>query len=66
MRKWTLEDFVAITVRPNGRALVLDKEHNWWSKEESIHYINGLGDGEKMYYNTKLETNKKVKINNII
>ena len=51
MRKGTLEDFVAITVRTNGTALVLDKEHNWWSK---------------MYYNTKLETNKKVKINNII
>ena len=51
MRNGTLEDFVAITVRPNGTALVLDKEHNWWSK---------------MYYNTKLETNKKVKINNII
>ena len=51
MRKETLEDFVAITVRPNGRALVLGKEHNWWSK---------------IYYNTKCETNKKVKINNII
>ena len=47
MRKGTLEDFVAITVRPNGTELVLDKEHNWWSKEESIRYINELGDGTK-------------------
>ena len=47
MRKGTLEDFVAITVRPNGRALVLYKEHNWLSKEESIRYINELGDGTK-------------------
>lgn len=47
MRKGTLEDFVAITVIPNGRALVLDKEHNRWSKEESIRYINELGDGAK-------------------
>lgn len=38
MRNGTLEDFVAITDRPNGSALVLGKEHNWWSK---------------MYYNTK-------------
>ena len=51
MIKGALEDFVAITDRPNGSALVLGKEHNWWSK---------------MYYNTKWETNKKVKINNII
>lgn len=28
MRKGTLEDFVAITDRPNGSALVLGKEHN--------------------------------------
>ena len=47
MRKGTLEDFVAITVSPNGMTLVLGKEHNWWSKEESIRYINELGDGAK-------------------
>lgn len=45
MRDGTIEDFVAITVRPNGRALVLDKEHNWWTQNDSIRYINGLGNG---------------------
>ena len=59
MRKGTLEDFVAITVRPNGTELVLDKEHNWWSKEESIRYINELGDGAKCITTQKWKTNKK-------
>ena len=45
MRDGTIEDFVAITVRPSGRALVLDKEHNWWTQNDSIRYINGLGNG---------------------
>ena len=35
MRDGTIEDFVAITVRPSGRALVLDKEHNWWTQNDS-------------------------------
>ena len=45
MRDGTIEDFVAITVRPSGSALVLDKEHNWWTQNDSIRYINGLGNG---------------------
>lgn len=45
MRENSIHDFVAITVRPNGRALVLDKNHNWWSPADSIRYIQGLGEG---------------------
>lgn len=45
MRENSIHDFVAITVRPNGRALVLDKNHNWWSPSDSIRYIQGLGEG---------------------
>lgn len=45
MRENSIHDFVAITVRPNGRALVLDKNHNWWSPIDSIRYIRGLGEG---------------------
>lgn len=43
MRENSVHDFVAITVRPNGRALVPDKEHNRWSKSESIRYIMRIG-----------------------
>ena len=45
MRENSIHDFVAITVRPNGRALVLDKNHKWWSRADSIKYIQGLGEG---------------------
>ena len=45
MRYGTDEDFVAITVRPNGSALVLDKKHNWWSRHDSTRFIQGLGGG---------------------
>lgn len=37
LREGTIEDFVAITVRPSGKALVLDKEHNWWSSSQSVY-----------------------------
>ena len=59
MRKWTLEDFVSITVRPNGSALVLDKEYNWWSKEESIRYINELVDVAKCITTQNVKQIKK-------
>jgi hypothetical protein len=39
---------VTITVRPSGRALVLDKKHEWWSPVDSIRYIQGLGEGASM------------------
>lgn len=45
MRENSVHDFVAITVRPNGRALVLDKNHKWWPPADSIRYIQGLGEG---------------------
>lgn len=52
MRNESSDDFVAITVHPQGRALVLDKNHNWWSKESSINFIKGLGIGAT-YITTK-------------
>ena len=52
MKEGTQHDFVSITVRPNGRALVLDKEHNWWSKQQSIQYIQSLEEGAS-YITTK-------------
>jgi hypothetical protein len=48
MNENTKHDFVAITVRPSGRALILDKEHNWWSPSDSIRYIRGLGKGASL------------------
>ena len=67
MKEGTQHDFVSITVRPNGRALVLDKEHNWWSKQQSIQYIQSLEEGAS-YITTKdrktIKTeNKKYKTN---
>ena len=41
-------DFVAITVRPNGKALVLDKEHKWWTARDSMKYIQELGEGASL------------------
>lgn len=52
MKEGTQHDFVSITVRPNGSALVLDKEHNWWSKQQSIQYIQSLEEGAS-YITTK-------------
>ena len=52
MKEGTQHDFVSITVRPNGSALVLDKEHNWWSKQQSIRYIQSLEEGAS-YITTK-------------
>ncbi len=52
MKEGTQHDFVSITVRPNGKALVLDKEHNWWSKQQSIQYIQSLEEGAS-YITTK-------------
>ena len=52
MKEGRQHDFVSITVRPNGRALVLDKEHNWWSKQQSIQYIQSLEEGAS-YITTK-------------
>jgi hypothetical protein len=48
MRENTKDDFVAITVRPSGRALVLDKEHNWWTAKDSIRFIQSLGKGASL------------------
>lgn len=48
MRENSIHDFVAITVRPSGRALVLDKKHEWWSLVDSIRYIQGLGEGASL------------------
>lgn len=67
MKEGTQHDFVSITVKPNGRALVLDKEHNWWSKQQSIQYIQSLEEGAS-YITTKdgkaIKTeNKKYKTN---
>lgn len=45
LREGTTEDFVAITVRPSGKALVLDKKHNCWSSSQSNQFIKGLGEG---------------------
>lgn len=45
VRLGDVDDFVAITVRPHGRALVLDKGHNWKTPQDSIRYIRGLGNG---------------------
>ena len=42
------QDFVAITVRPNGNARVLDKNHNWWTSSDSIKYIQTLGKGASL------------------
>lgn len=42
------QNFVAITVLPNGRALVLDKNHNWWTTYDSIKYIQSLGNGASL------------------
>ena len=52
MKEDTLHDFVSIRVGPNGKALVLDKEHNWWSKKQSIQYIQSLEEGAS-YITTK-------------
>ena len=61
------EDFVAITVRPNGRARVLDKNHNWWSSSDSIRYIKGLNDGASLILSKNGKTlkteNKEYKSN---
>jgi hypothetical protein len=58
---------VSITVRPNGRALVLDKEHNWWSKQQSIQYIQSLEEGASYITSKDGKTikteNKKYKTN---
>lgn len=73
MRENSIHDFVAITVRPSGRALVLDKNHKWWPPAESIRYIQGLGEGastivtkegksiktENKQYNKNTNMNKK-------
>lgn len=63
LREGTIEDFVAITVRPSGKALVLDKEHNWWSSSQSNQFIKGLGEGALVIKTkdgkpVKLETNE--------
>ncbi len=42
------QDFVAITVHPNGKALILDKNHNWWTPSDSIKYIQSLGNGASL------------------
>lgn len=57
MKERTQYDFESITVRPNGRALVLDKEHNWWSKQKSIKYFQSLEEGAS-YLLPKMENNK--------
>jgi hypothetical protein len=48
MRSDTFCDFVAITVRPNGTVLVLDKNHDWWSKKDSLRFVKGLGNGASL------------------
>ncbi len=63
LREGTIEDFVAITVRPSGKALVLDKKHNWWSSSQSNQFIKGLGEGALVIKTkdgkpVKLETNE--------
>jgi hypothetical protein len=67
MKEGTQHDFVSITVRPNGRALVLDKEHNWWSKQQSIQYIQSLEEGASYITSKDGKTikteNKKYKTN---
>lgn len=45
VRRGDTEDFVAITVRPTGTAIVLDKNNRWWTPSESIKYIQELGEG---------------------
>lgn len=67
MKEGTQHDFMSITVRPNGRVLVLDKEHNWWSKQQSIQYIQSLEEGASYITSKDRKTikteNKKYKTN---
>lgn len=66
MRELTPQMFVAITVRPLGTALVLDCEHQWFSRSESARFIQGLGNGMnviKTKYNKSLQL-ESIKVNN--
>lgn len=42
------ENFVAVTVRPSGRARVIDSAHNWKTEKDSLMFINCLGEGKNL------------------